>query len=97
MQDVCRGGGLHLQPPPPRVRSKELQERLQRLRAELQEKEYAQMVQDITQKVRLAHFVRVAPPVPLTGSLQVFFSDLVDRAMPLRDRRGRQKRREKEG
>eukprot|EP00762_Andalucia_godoyi_P000260 ANDGO_03142.mRNA.1 hypothetical protein DICPUDRAFT_75603 len=45
--DVCRGSAVYVPPAPVRVRSPELEARVQRLKRELEQKEYNRMVKDV--------------------------------------------------
>ncbi len=49
---LCGGSELALPPPPERVRSAALQERLAKLKADLEAKTYAAMVHDVTGEAR---------------------------------------------
>lgn len=51
LHKVAAGGGLALAPPPPRSRPPELEARLAQLQKRLDEKQYAEMVSDITEEV----------------------------------------------
>lgn len=53
LHKVAAGGGLALVPPPGRKRPPELEERLAQLRQRLEEKQYADMVADVTVEVSL--------------------------------------------
>lgn len=51
LHTVAAGGGLALSPPPPRTRPPELEARLAQLQKRLDEKQYADMVADVTVEV----------------------------------------------
>ncbi len=57
---LCGGSELALQPPPERVRSAALQERLAKLKKDLEAKTYAAMVHDVTGEVLSATFSAVS-------------------------------------
>ena len=52
LDDLCKGSSISFPAPPPRQRSEALQKRLADLQADLDNKQYAAMVQDITEKER---------------------------------------------
>eukprot|EP00887_Chlorella_sp_A99_P006653 scaffold3.g6653.t1 len=55
LQQLCRGGGLALDPPPkPQGKSPELQARLDHLAARLEQQRYDAMVHDVTRQERAA-------------------------------------------
>ena len=57
---LCSGSELALPAPPQRVRSAALQERLAKLRKELEAKTYAAMVHDVTGEARPRHCLQWA-------------------------------------
>ena len=52
LHQLCRGSELSLPSPPARVRSAALQQRLAKLRKDLEAKRYAAMVHDVTGEAR---------------------------------------------
>jgi hypothetical protein len=54
LEEICKGSSISFPTPPARQRSAALQKRLADLQADLDNKQYAAMVQDITEKERFS-------------------------------------------